>query len=52
MGNIDVRIARAEVVAWRQGGSLFGTIGKEYLRTIGWASAERADDKALLVYIL
>ena len=52
MGNIDVKIARAEAVACRQGGSLFGTIGKEYLRTIGLASAARADDKASLVYIL
>ena len=52
IGNIDVKIARAEVVACRQGGSLLGTIEKEYLRTIGLASAASADDKASLVYIL
>jgi len=49
MGKIDLRMARADVVACRQGGLLLVTIGKEYFKTMGIASAARADDKALLV---
>jgi len=51
IGRMDFKIARADVVACRHGDMLFVTNGNEYLRTIGRASAVRADSNAPLVYI-
>lgn len=49
IGRMDCNIAREDDVAWRQGEVLLVVSGNEYLRTMGLASAVRADDKAPLV---
>ena len=51
IGSIDSKIARAEVVACLQGEVFLVVIGKEYLSTMGLASAVREDDSAPLVYM-
>ena len=48
-GRIACMIAREEVVACRQGELLLVMIGKAYFSTMGFASAARVTDTALLV---
>ena len=51
IGRTAVKMARLEVVACCHGGVAFVVIGKEYLSTIGFPSAMREEDTALLIYI-
>ncbi len=46
---MDFRIARDDVVAWRQGEGFFVMVEKPYFSTIGFASAVRDAATAPLV---
>lgn len=48
VGKIAFKIARAEVVACRQGEILLVVMGNEYLSTIGFDNASKEDDNAPL----